>query len=166
MSGHRKAALALHALTPEDQALILAGLPTADQRLLNTYLDELAELGFDARAVDTALSDRPSPAPRDRVAAAAADDILRVLGNEPLGLVRALLDAGPWQWESALLSAMPGPMRAHLQTGSTAERPAPAREAFILRAVAEALQASDAAIPTVSRARVPFLRNWIKSWYR
>jgi hypothetical protein len=52
MSGHRQAALALHALSPRDQGLILAELPETDQDTLRTYLAELKELGFDGTPIE------------------------------------------------------------------------------------------------------------------
>lgn len=166
MSGHRKAALALHALAPKDRALILADLPAADQRVLRDYLDELAGLGFDAATVDAVLADRPAATPRERVAAAAAPDILRVLANEPLSVVQALLQAGPWLWEPALLAALPGHLRVRLETArGSGPASAPARAAFVVGAVADALLANGAT-PPAPPPRFGGLRNWIFPWRR
>lgn len=167
VSGHRQAALALHALAPEDCNFILADLPQADQRILRGYLGELAELGFDAVTVDAVLADRAEPTRRDLIDGADANHVLRVLGNEPASLMLALLSAGPWQWEMALLSRLPGHVRVRIETERrAASSPATARDAFVIHAVADALKASGAAKHLEPSTRVPRLQKWIKSWRR
>ena len=52
MSGHRQAAIALHAVSAADRRLILAELPAADRVTLTVYLRELKELGFDGADAD------------------------------------------------------------------------------------------------------------------
>jgi hypothetical protein len=47
MSGHRRSAVALHGLNVHDRQWMLAQLPTADQQILQQYLNELDALGFE-----------------------------------------------------------------------------------------------------------------------
>lgn len=164
MSGHRKAALALHALAREDRDAVLAELPDADRRVLRTYLDELAELGFDPAAIDDALGERPAPDSRGRVDAAAAADLLRVVADEPVSFLSALLSAGPWRWEADVLAALAPQVRIRLESQrAKACAGAPARAAFVVGAVADALGAPAA---RAKPDRAAGLRNWIKSWTR
>lgn len=166
MSGHRKAALALHALAREDQEAVLAELPDADRRTVRSYLDELAELGFDPAAIDDVLGDRPAPVGRDLVDAADAADILRVVGAEPAGFIGALLGAGPWRWEAALLAALPGQVRVRIEAQRAREQhAAPARAAFVVGAVARALGTHGGG-PRRETGRVSGPRKWWAPWTR
>jgi hypothetical protein len=166
VSGHRKAALALHALAPEDRESVLAELPDADRRIVRGYLDELAELGFDPATIGDVLGEHPAPVGRERVDAADAADILRVVGAEPASFLGALLDAGPWRWEAALLAALPGQVRVRLAAQRAhGGNVAPARAAFVVGAVAEALGALGAG-PRKETVRVSGLRKWFALWTR
>jgi hypothetical protein len=168
VSGHRKAALALHALASEDRDAVLAELPEADRHVLRAHLDELTALGFDPGAIDDVLADRPAAAPRERVDMADVADVLRVVGDEPVSFLAALLHAGPWRWEAALLGALPGHLRVRLEAQRAHESgDAPARAAFVVGAVAEALgrHGGDAG-PRAGKGAVARLRKWIAPWTR
>jgi len=168
VSGHRKAALALHALAPEDQDAVLAELPEADRHVLRTHLDELMALGFDPGAIDDVLADRPAAPPRDRVDMADAADVLRVVGDEPVSFLAALLQAGPWRWETAVLAALPGHVRVRLAAQRVhGSGDAPARTAFVVGAVAEALgRHGGDSRPRTGQGPVARLRKWIAPWTR
>jgi hypothetical protein len=167
MSGHRKAALALHALGRDDRAMVLAALPDADQRILRAHLDELAELGFDASTAEIALRDTCDPTPHEAIAAADPDDILHIVGNEPAALIGVLLNAGPWAWEAAFLARLPAHLRLRLETCRADEtQRGQRRAAFVVDAVARALPAG--AVEGQPAKRVPFstIRTWFGTWKR
>lgn len=159
MSGHRQAALALHALGSEDRRLVLAELPEADQAALHHYLEELRSLGFTGDAVKTALA----PAATD-LASAAPADVFALLEQEPSLLVAQVLQARAWDWRDAVL-AMYRPAR---RQAILAARPmaAPSRTRFLLESLGTALQ-QRAALPSAAQRPVanPFMR-WMKTWRR
>lgn len=167
MSGHRRAALALHELVPADRELVLAELPEGEQRLLRGYLDELEELGFGGVAVNEVLAGEPPSSAAQVVAGADAGAVLRALDGEPAFLICALLGAQSWPWESALLAALPAHLRLRVEMMRTRSRPAAARDAFVVAAIARALGGQRAAQrPAGPPGRFGHITTWLRSWMR
>lgn len=149
MSGHRQAALALHALGADDQDLILAELPDADQERLRAYLAELTELGFDLPAADSApaparlvsIAKRAPGTPQERVQGADARSMAELLAGEPAGLVAQLLSGGEWPWRAPFMAQLPAARRAQVLAALEAQQaPGPACAAVLVDALAERLE--------------------------
>lgn len=171
MSGHRQAAVALHALAAADRTLILAELPETDQATLRGYLTELDELGFDSGAATDLLPRRGAgagPVPSaandeaaDALADAAAADVHAVLEGEPASLVAQLLSVEAWTWRADFLTLQTAPRREQLRACAPDGAVAPARAAFLRRAVSERLQRLPAAAspaPAAAPARPLWMR--------
>jgi hypothetical protein len=87
-----------------------------------------------------------------------------------LSFLIALLDAQAWPWESAFLAALPAHVRLRLELMRTdaqhaSNRPAPARNAYIVEAVAQALGQCHAgrnrtAVPSRIVRVIDRLRTW------
>lgn len=183
MSGHRKAALALHALAVEDRDLIFAALPVADAQRLRTLLAELDELGFvpevtqlaltpafDELAASTRADEQSAAQPIALVKAASPDAISAILAHEPASLIGVLLSIERWPWERAFLSGLSGEKRVNVEARRSTAGEAPARRAYVLDRVAGALRAR-ANLPD-QPARPPRPRRWygwlngVRSWQR
>jgi hypothetical protein len=151
MSGHRQAALALHALAGDDRHAILSQLPEADQAALHGYLKELAALGFEGGGW------QPSPASNELETASAAA-LFTVLEREPATLVAQVFRLQAWAWEPELLALYPPARREQIRAAASL-RPAPARAAFLRQALAKRLaeQASPGVAP---------LKKWWRVWRR
>jgi hypothetical protein len=176
MTGHRQAAVALHALADTDRALVLAELPDNDQQILRGYLAELDELGFEASETAEAASTLPRAAdvfadvPADALADARAVDLHRVLEGEPASLVAQLLSIQPWQWRADYLALQTVTRREQLRNAAPDTAVAPMRAAFLvdgLRARLERLPAASAAASRDNGKRRPaWLRLVNISWTR
>jgi hypothetical protein len=166
MSGHRQAAVALHALAEEDRRLILAQLPAADQSTLRGYLAELAELGFDGDSMalnDAVAVAKPVPAAPD-LAHAAPATMLRLLENEPASLVAQVLALEQWRWRAGML-ALSTPARRDAILAAHVS-PAPARARFLRQSLAARLAAM---APDQAPARTSLLASvvrWGSAWRR
>jgi hypothetical protein len=168
MSGHRKAALALHAVSPDDRQAILRELPEEDQRLLRSYLEELEALGFDALAVEDALSARPATGPQAVIGAADPGTMASVLAAEPVSLIAALMRLESWPWAEDYLRGLPPARR--LCVASLLAAPAaaaPARDALLLEQVAGAVRsAGSAADEPAPPSFVSSLVRRVTAWTR
>ncbi len=160
MSGHRRAALALHAVADEDRDLILAQLPAADQQRLRDYLAELAELGIEG---DCGGLDLPAAAPAGAalLAGASAPAMFAVLEHEPAALVAQLLALRDWPWAQPLLALYPASRRDAIRSARVV--PAPARDRFLLEALAATVAAP--AVPVRASLLAP-LRRLVAVWNR
>lgn len=162
MSGHRRAAAALHALAEADRAAILARLPAPDQAMLRGYLDELQALGFQSEGADFGALDAP-PA---RLELAPAGMVFSVLEHEPAVLVAQVLALQQWPWEAEVL-ALCTSARRDLIRAAGAQPPAPARARFLREALEARLSggapshAGDTAPIGVAAAR-----KWWRPWRR
>jgi len=167
MSGHRKAALALHALSPEDRQHVLESLPEADQRQVQAYLGELAELGFTVDAANEALAAPVGTVePREIVRAAAPEDIAKALQDEPASLVAALVGIEPWPWTHRFLTALPESRREAIQEASKRNfGTASERDRFLLAALAQILGRHVRA-PAPGRPQFSTLRRLVAAWAR
>jgi hypothetical protein len=162
VSGHRQAAVALHALTEADRAAILTHLPVADQGMLRGYLEELQALGFqsDGRELD-ALAATPGG-----LEAASASALFSVLEHEPIMLVAQVLALQDWCWKAELLALFPS-ARRELIRAAGAGVPAPARARF-LRDALEAKLGRPVPARAAGAAPVDTLsaRKWWRPWRR
>lgn len=158
MNGHRKAALALHAVSAADRALVLAELPEDDRRILHGYLGELDAIGFEAGAVAEALAPAQDSGPREVVRAASVATMARVLEPEPASLVVALLRMEAWPWVDPLVASMP-PARRLAVAAMLADAPAhaPGRDAALLPMVATAVKSAQRSAPPPAKASAHYL---------
>jgi len=148
MSGHRQAAVALHALAATDRSLVMAELPAADRATLQDYLAELDELGFVAAGSAAVASALPRPGGRDvepdPLRDASSPDLDRLLAGESAVLVAQLLSLQPWAWRGAYLALQTPARREQLRAVAPDGAVAPARAAFLEGAVRARLAAADA----------------------
>lgn len=158
MSGHRRAAVALHGLAEADRSLILAELPHQDQQVLRDYINELDELGFDtAGAAD--LPAQPAPAaaanegPSDALQGVSGAAVHAALAGEPASLVAQLLSIEAWRWRGDYLALQTSARRELLHAAAPTGTLAPARAAFLRGALAERLQRPDIAVATAAPAQ-------------
>jgi hypothetical protein len=133
MTGYRQAAVALHALTLEDRASVLAELPEDDRQIVRGYLTELDELGFEPS--ETAAAASTLPRATDALADARAADLHRLLLDEPATLVAQLLSIEPWRWRADYLALQTGVRREQLRAAAPDGAIAPARAAFLADAL-------------------------------
>jgi hypothetical protein len=150
MTGHRQAAVALHALADADRTLVLAELSAEDQRVLRGYLAELDELGF-ASGDSAGLVEpprAPAPAPADSLSSASGATLHGLLLGEPAALVAQVLSIEPWPWRAAFLALQSGERRERLRAAAPDGPVAPARAAFLV----DGLRARLAAGPSIGVA--------------
>lgn len=159
MSGHRQAAVALHALGDDDRRLILDALPAADQDTLRGYLAELTSLGFEGGSGDAALM-----APAGELSTASPAAMLALLEHEPAALVAQVLAAQPWRWSAGLLALCTPARREAIRAARVVA--APARTRFVLASLGERLaEAAPASARVPASPWSPLLR-WVTSWRR
>jgi hypothetical protein len=133
----RRAALTLHALKRSDRAWLLAQLPSFQRERLEYMLEELAELRIpaDHKLIDhvigataakpaqpPAVKVNPEPAAptglAQRQAALSRLDagaVVKVLHDEPAGVIAAALDVRAWPWRDAVLSQVGTSKRRHVE---------------------------------------------------
>ncbi|HEX8611918.1 MAG TPA: hypothetical protein VF800_11580 [Telluria sp.] len=159
MSGYRRAAVALHALTRKDRAFILEALPGSDQTALLACLAELDELGFarDPASLEEVLgSAAPAPAgaglgPTERLARATSAQMFALLDDEPSVLVAQVLGVQRWVWGEPCLALFGAARQDKIRAALAAPVAAPARAAFLVTALAARLdQAAPASGPSGS----------------
>ena len=172
MSGHRQAAIALHAVSAADRRLILAELPAADRVTLTVYLRELKELGFDGADADEVLSTPVPPTPAvtslDRIMAATPTIMFAIFQHEPASLVAQFLALQDWPWAPAMLDLFPAMQRERIRKARPCALPdAPARQRFVFDAVFARVDAAVCQQPQARRASplVSLLRK-VTSWTR
>lgn len=175
MSGHRQAAVTLHALGADDRRWIMAALEPRDRIILDALLGELSELGFDGALMPLpAPAAGPAPAParaggtRTRIRQASAAQMAHVLEPEPVSLVRQVLGIEAWPWHDEFLALQSGPRLALLRAGAGRDDTAgAARHASLLSIIDGALAALPAP-PSGAPARAPrfTLKHWIGQWTR
>ena len=164
MSGHRQAALAMHGVGARDQELILAELPQQDRQLLRTYLNELRELGFDPAELAPGASAAASP---KGLHGAAPDTMAEVLGREPASLIAAVLRIDHWPWAVDFMERL-SPAKAQLVRAALHDAPAgvPARDRFLLEALAGALARHQPPAAAALPDRRSWLRKRMSAWMR
>lgn len=164
MSGHRQAAVALHALTEADRAAILNDLPMPDQEMLRGYLEELQALGFESggREFD-ALAETPAG-----LEAASASALFSVLEHEPTMLVAQVLALQDWSWKAELLALFPSARRELIRAAGTgAGVPAPARARFLRGALEAKLgRPAPARADGATPVGIFSSRKWWRPWRR
>lgn len=191
MSGERRAALALHSLSPADREWVLSQLQPTDRQLLEPLLSELRALGIPAEPAMGQAADEPTlgfatpvaaavpqaeeqlerpaqppePTPQQRVEMATAEQVLTVLAQEPTRLVAALLAVGPFPWRDGLLQRLPPERRAAVK-GCMLTHVAPKLSDALVAELAARLAAMPAPQARESRRgrwSPAGLRTWVRS---
>lgn len=111
MTAHRQSALLLHGLNDSDRRWILGRLDEDNRRVLAEHLAELETLGIpaDPRFVQAVL---PTSETQDPLRSASAAQMVAVLANEPLWLVRQVLALENWPWRQEFIARLtPGQQR-------------------------------------------------------
>lgn len=161
MTGYRHAAAAMHDLHEDDRAWLLAALPASDRAILIGLLEELKTLGFieGSAARHSMASSAARPAlpsgPEDawaRVSAADARDVAPCLEHEPAALIAHVLRARNWPWTEAFLQSQEPVRRERILVLVANGVVAPARDAFLMKALADRLHAQQAAAGTPARS--------------
>jgi hypothetical protein len=192
MSGHRRAAVALHASNAKDRQWILSELPESDQVTLRGYLEELDTLGFsyghDLNG-DFQLVGAPLPESAESIVTgtsveqlqqASAAKMAVCFQDEPNSLIVRIMRVQVWPWQDALMALLPIARRQHIQSlmadASLTDTMPPAAmlNEFLMNALAARLHCI-AVVPTEPRMfatgvrkrrrRPPFV-TWILSWNR
>lgn len=112
----RSAALVLHSMSEADRAWALSELSEEERGVLRPLIDELQALGVpaDTEWVSSALG-APAPLARGReasdptqrkVARARPEQVVAVLQDEPVELVRRLLGLSSWPWKAEVIAAL------------------------------------------------------------
>ncbi len=168
VSGHRQAAVALHALAAVDRESILQQLPAADQAALRGYLGELRALGFEsagATADVLALAAATAPAKVADLSSATARTMFVLLQDEPATLVAQVLALRPWPWSAALLAMCPPARREAIE--AVRVDAAPARDNFLRVALAARLaELAPSVVVAAAPGRWRRLRDMVASWTR
>jgi hypothetical protein len=168
MSGTRRAALALYALTDADREQILGDLAASEQAALRGHLQELQELGFERASAPLLRPLAPARTPAAPASAAEVIDaapaaaLYAILQDEPLSLLKPLLAVRRWRWQAELLALFPAARRVALQAASTSTV-APALEQFLLRTLAQRLQAGSA-MPLAAAPRAAWWQRVPAGW--
>ncbi len=175
MSGHRHAAVALHALASADQEQILAALPRADQAILRGYIDELDALGFDPEQSARALAPSAARVAADPQAGAVhqirhanATTMSHVLSGEPARLVAQVLALENWPWAGGLLANLDPLFHTLVRAAQADAAPiGSARRACLLGALAQRVAQYQAAHPATDVDAAP--TGWlakVTAWIR
>lgn len=154
MTGYRRAAAAIHALSEADKRWVLAELPEADRSTVLGYLEELKGLGFTHKstaAEDCVPADAVVPQqPIEFIRDASAAEIFAVLDSEPSSLVVQLLAIENWRWKSPFMQ-MCSPLRQERIRAALASsnETGSARRHFLIQVVGERIKAGRKASPSV-----------------
>ncbi|MCC2673420.1 MAG: hypothetical protein K0R58_367 [Ramlibacter sp.] len=158
----RRAALAVHAMSPVDQDWLLRELPLPHRSLLQPLLAELHAIGIpqdpallrDAtRAAPEIHAPRAGQVPDIRLSAGSARSLARWLRSQPAQVSVRLLAACP-DWRVRLMGALPREDRRALESLAASLAPAPELERLVLAAARRQL-AADA-----GSSRLAWLRRW------
>lgn len=147
MTHLREAALALHALEPDDRAWLIERLTPAQQRAVTPLLAELAELAIpaDARLVDDALRHSARSATRSalqRLSALQPAQAAQLLRGEPAPFVACLLGLAEWPWTREYVASLDASAQRRLQDAMHDAPPAAAPlRAWLLETLASRLDA-------------------------
>lgn len=180
MSGHRRAAVALHGLHEEDRRWVLAQLPEEDCSTLSAYLDELKALGFDQKSSvsiggGSTLGNVGAPAqPIERLQAATAEQMFHVLNSEPSSLIAGLLSIRDWTWGHSFLQMLPPARREYIRNAMNGmPSQAPGRTQYLIEACADRMPSGQnidqLRAMTLSGSSKPFSllkKKWVKLWNR
>jgi len=180
MTGYRYAAAALNDLHDDDRAWMLAALPPDDRAVIVGHLEELKALGFSTgdaagNAVgETAIPGGAGASARDARACvwnAAARDVVRGLEHEPAALIAHLLRIANWPWSDAFLQSLEPIQRERVSTLVANGSTAPARDAFLVEALADSLRdvrrtAADAEVDSLRSRLVGGVRRLVPMFLR
>lgn len=177
MSGHRRAAVALHGLQAFDRQAMLAELPIADQQILQGYLNELDALGFSngpdllqqlPPSMTAIPADGDSGEPAAVLRRASAAQLLDCLQEEPASLIARVLALDNWPWQEALLTQLAAPLRQRVRAQMQALPAAPRLQACLLATLAQKLAALPVrrVAPLASKRKPHWLAAWRQRWSR
>lgn len=155
--GLRRAALALHGLSPADRQWMIDRLPVQKQADLQPLLQELAALGIpaDPRLAGLAVQDLPrqpvpadfasqpsmpaeSPAPMPLRLERAAE-VARVLATESAGFAARCLQLGSTTWRQSVIAHLPHDLTEQVKEMTAGTEP-PACPAQLAKALLEVLE--------------------------
>lgn len=147
--GLRQAALALHAMHPEDRHWAMRSLNAGQREALSTLLDELSELGIPRDAtllLSLAEGDKAMRAPLTDEDSQSLDAMpekiaIAALRREPAHFVELLLGLYPWAWRDAWYAAQPS---AKTRNMSGPDEHTPVSEVLRTSAVKHARMACEA----------------------
>ena len=177
MIGHRRAAVALHALDGKDRRWVLAALPVQDKAVLTEYLDELNALGFEQdgmmseRLLAEPAHDAASATSVDRIRRASVSQMHAILEAEPAALIAQVITLEDWPWKMSLMKSFSAVRQEAIHAARFHTVP-PARRQFLLDAIDKQLAAQverisgrgDTANDSVSFASN--FKRWIMRWKR
>jgi hypothetical protein len=112
-TGMRKAALLMHGLGVQDRQWMLERLSSSQREVLDPLLEELAALGLppnaslvqellQAHEIQAAVPQEPFS-----LAQVLAEDVLRIMRDEPVELIVTLLGVRQWPWQNEFLALLP-----------------------------------------------------------
>ncbi len=170
MSGHRRAAVALHGLQAADRQAMLAQLPEQDQHILQDYLAELDALGFSygpdlaqelpARAetgVDPVQQLRRMPLAR----------LLPVLADEPALVIARVLQMHAWPWQESFLGQLPALLKQRVRAHLAQDLPAaPKLQAFLLDKLLRKIASQPPGRSNPAPQAISWLAKWRQKWSR
>jgi hypothetical protein len=146
----RRAALAVHAMTPEDREWLLRELPLPQRAQLRPLLSELSEIGIprDLELLQDAALSPMAEAGSESMALSARStrSLARWLRLHPAQVTARLLATSPG-WREDLLHALPRSTRASLESLAAGLPPAPELERLVMAAARRHLAETAAPAP-------------------
>lgn len=138
-NGMRRAALSLHALTPQDRDWMLQVLPEHQAGALESLLGELRELGIPPgedllRDVEVSRAGSEPESKVRQLHRCTPEELARILRQEPAALTGTLLAAHCWSWSDELLRSLDPHLAQRLRNRSPSVR-TPALQAAVIAAV-------------------------------
>lgn len=156
VTGARRAALALHALSEQDRDWVLDAVPEHQAKVLRELLQDLHRLGIpplDPRLQESLTDSSPADRAQARLHRLGTEDLHALaclLRREPARVARLLLDGRPWPWRRT--------MADHLQMESSEAPQRTIRGRALQDAVERAVAKRLTSVAEPARVR----RGWIQ----
>lgn len=172
MSGHRRAAVALHGLQAADRQAMLSQLPEHDQQILQDYLAELDALGFSygpdlAQEIPVRVDKGPAVDAVTQLRRMPLARLLPALADEPAMVIARVLQIQAWPWQENFLGQLPALLkqrvRGHLAQGLP---PAPKLQACLLENLLRKIASQPPRRMNPAPQAVSWLANWRQRWSR